>query len=248
VESVTLGAIQLDIRTVRRDAISVPSHGILAAVPHDVAALSSGTAIHELVSSFRDFRRQGAGPVVVIDLQDGSKWRLPNLYFLMRLVETEPVISELVFTEARGGTDGYVVGTCRPDDLRRRVELAVPHYAEAAVELSSSVALDLDKLDQAQEMGNSYMAFLNRLGPRVDASDDPEHGWVTAERIRTILGGLLSITAVELVRETLDSERVRAVIGCPHRFVPTTSGGRLSGLVDREAVALVVARAALAHN
>src|SRR5215212_10145703 len=114
-------------------------------------ALSSCTAIQELVFAFRDFRRQGGGPVVVIDLQAGGKWLLPNLYFLMRLLETEPVISELVFTEAQGGTDGYVVGTWGPMTSRRRVEHAVPNYAEAAAELSSSTARDLDKLDQAQE-------------------------------------------------------------------------------------------------
>jgi hypothetical protein len=64
----------------------------------------------------------------------------------------------------------------------------VPSYARAADKLSSSVARDLDKRDQAQEMGTSYMAFLNALGPSVDASDDPLRGPVTAERIRTIHG------------------------------------------------------------
>ena len=59
---------------------------------------------------------------------------------------------------------------------RRRVEHAVPNYAEAAAELSSSTARDLDKLDQAQEMDTRYMAFRNVLGPSADASDDPVHG------------------------------------------------------------------------
>ena len=114
VQSVKLGGLQVDLRVVGREAISVPSHGILASVPNDVAALSSGTAIQELVYAFREFRRKGAGPVVVIDLQDGRKWRLPNLYFLTRLLETEPVVSELVFTEMHGGSDGYVVGAVAP--------------------------------------------------------------------------------------------------------------------------------------
>jgi hypothetical protein len=48
---------------------------------------------------------------------------------------------------------------------RRRVEHAVPNCAEAAAELTSSTARDLDKLDQAQEMGTRYMAFRNALGP-----------------------------------------------------------------------------------
>jgi hypothetical protein len=41
VQSLKLGGLQLDLRVVRREAISVPSQGILASVPNDVAALSS---------------------------------------------------------------------------------------------------------------------------------------------------------------------------------------------------------------
>ena len=248
VESVKLGALQLDLRSVRRDAISVPSDGILASVANDVAALSSGTAIQELVAAFRDFRRKGGGPVVVIDLQDGHKWRLPNLYFVTRLLETEPVISELVFTEARGGTDGYLVGSCRPDELRRHVELAAPAYAAASVTLDTPAARNLNVPEQANQMGASYMAFLAALGPSSGTDDDPVRGWVTPERIRTILVGLLSTAAVELVGETLDDQDVRVVVASPHRYVPATSGERLMGLVDRETVSLAVARAALASD
>ena len=248
VQSVKLGGLQVDLRAVGREAISVPSHGILASVPNDVAALSSGTAIQELVSAFRDFRRKGAGPVVVIDLQDGRKWRLPNLYFLTRLLETEPVVSELVFTEMHGGSDGYVVGSCRPDDLRRQVELMVPGYRGASDKLSTLVERDLGVVAQAQDMGNEYMEFLNALGPSSGADDDPVRGSVTSGRTQTILGGLLSNVVVEVVAGTLDNKDVRAVIDSPHRFVPATVGGRLSGLVDREAVSLLVARAALAQT
>lgn len=165
VESLKLGALQLDLRGVRSEAISVPSRGILASVPNDVAALSSGTAIQELASAFRDFRRRGAGPVVVIDLQDGRKWRLPNLYFLTRLLELEPTISQLLFTEARGGVDGYVVGTCHPDEFRRQVEVDVPSYEDASSALDTTVERDLDDVVQAQELGTSYTAFLGALPP-----------------------------------------------------------------------------------
>jgi hypothetical protein len=52
--------------------------------------------------------------------------------------------------------------------------------------------------------------------------------------------------AIEAVDGTLSTEHVRTVIGSRDRFVPTTVNGRLSGLIDREAVALAVARAAVA--
>ena len=245
-ESLKLGTLQIDLRAVQREAISVPSQGTLASVPNYVAALSSGTAIQDLhTPAFREFRRRGAGPVVVIDLQEGNKWRLPNLYFLTQLLATEPVISELVFTEARGGVDGYVVGSSHPDDLRRQIEVSVPGYGAASVQLRAPSERHLEDIGQAQDMANSYVAFLGTL-PAVGANDDFAHGWVTPARIRTILGGLLNPVTIDLAAATLDEQDVRAVVLSPHRFLPATSDSRLSGLVDREAVALVVARAAVA--
>jgi predicted RecB family endonuclease len=76
VERFQLGAVQVSFREARREPIALPSAGILASVPNDVAALSSGTAISDLVASLRGLRRLGGSPVVVIDLRDGGKWRL----------------------------------------------------------------------------------------------------------------------------------------------------------------------------
>jgi hypothetical protein len=98
------------------------------------------------------------------------------------------------------------------------------------------------------------MTFRQALAPTPPApvavtdDDDPALGWVTSERIRTILAGFLSTAAVEAAARTLSTDEVRAVVDSPHRFVPATTGDRLSGLVDREAVALAVARAALAES
>lgn len=131
VRSVKLGALQLDLRAVQRDAITVPSSGALANLPDDTGALSNGTAIMELIRSLRELRRGGASPAAIIDLRVGHKWRLPNLYFLARVLELEPVVNQLVFTEARGDDDGYVIGTCQASEFRRRVEQTVHGYATA---------------------------------------------------------------------------------------------------------------------
>jgi hypothetical protein len=254
VQSLKLGALQLDLRAIERKPISVPSSGVFASVANDVSALSSGTDIQALLAALGEFRRKGAGPVVVIDLQDGRKWRLPNLYFLTRLLEKEErLVSELVFTEARGGYDGYLVGTSNPGDLWRQVELTTPVYAAAATNLETQAAANLDDIAQAQAVGESYTTFRKALSPTPPQptpvpDNDPALGWVTSERIRTILAGFLSTAAVEAAARTLSNEEVRAVVDSPHRFVPATTGDRLSGLVDREAVALAVARAALAED
>jgi len=167
VQSLKLGGLQLDLREISRP-VMIPSTGILANVPNDVGALSTSTGITELLAALREFRNKGAGPVVVIDLRDGHKWRLPNLYFLVRLLEIEPVVSELVFTEIRGGTDGHVVGTCSPGDFRRQVEAVVPGYAAAASTIQTPVQPDLHDMNQAQQLGASF-SVLERPSVRARA-------------------------------------------------------------------------------
>jgi hypothetical protein len=181
----------------------------------------------------------------VIDLQAGTKWRLPNLYFLAHLLEIEPVILQLVFTEMRGVVDGYVVGTCTPGDFRAQVERAVPSYAVAVVANPVPQGQDLDDPAQAQALGTTYMQLRQSLASP-GAPEDPAVGWVTTQRVREIVGSVLGMTTIEARGGTLDEADVRATIESPYRYVPATTEGRLSGLVDREAVALTVARAAVA--
>ncbi len=246
VQGVKLGAVQVDFRDVRREAITVPSSGALAAVPNDVAALSSGTAISEVVSSLRRLRREGGSPVAVIDLRDGQKWRLPNLYFVARLLELEPLVSELVFTEMRDDVDGYLLGTCRPDEFRRQVERTLPAYADASGSLTFSAERDVSDPAQAQELGTMFQSLLNSLPTSPAPVEDPLRGYVSSEMVTKIVSGLLSGVAIESTTTTLADEQLRTVLESPHRFIPLKAGGRLNGLIDRDAVALSVARSGVA--
>jgi hypothetical protein len=242
VQSFKLGVVQLELRAVRSEPIAVPTSGNLASIPNDSTGLSAGTTINELMSSLRELRRKGGSPVGVIDLQDGRKWRLPNLYALARLLDMDPVVSELVFTEIQSGTDGYLVGTCSPDELRRQIEHAVPKYSAAATALPAG--LDLANNAQAQQFGTAFPIFLQALMPWSGLDDDPINGYVTSRRIIQ-LPGLLSGAAVEAPGPMLSEQNLRTVLEAPHRFVPTTTGGRLADLIDRDAVTLTAARTAL---
>jgi hypothetical protein len=244
VQSFKLGVVQLELRSVRSEPIAVPTSGVLSSIPNDNAGLSVGTTISQLVSSLRQLRREGGSPVGIIDLQDGHKWRLPNLYALARLLEMDPVVSELVFTEIRSGTDGYLVGTCRPDELRRQIEHAVPNYSAAGPTLRLPAPLDLADATQAQQFGDAFQHFLMALGPPSGLDDDPIHGFVTSKRMAQ-LPALLSAAAIEAPGRTLSEQELGTILKAPHRFVPTTTGGRLADLIDRDAVALTVARTAL---
>jgi hypothetical protein len=247
VQSFKFGGVQLDLRAARGAPIAIPTTtGILTGLPNDVSVLSSGTAISTVISALRELRRQGGGPVGIIDLQDGRKWRLPNLYFLARLLEIEPVVSELVFTKMRSGTDGFLVGTARPEEFRRRVEQVVPAYAAASASLTLPGVRNLADATAAQPLGDEFVSLLSHLPPG-SGDDDPVRGYVTSKSLTDLMGSL-SKTAVEGLGETLAEPDLRAIIQAPHRFVPTTMEGRLTGLVDRDAVAIAVARAALAQQ
>jgi len=248
VQSLKLGIIELDLRTLTREPITVPSSGVLAAVPNDLAALSTSTFISELVKSLHQLRREGGGPVGIIDLKDGHKWRLTNLYFLARLLEIDPVVGQLVLTEIRGGMDGYLVGSCTPNELRQHVELGVPGYLEASQSLHLPAGLDLSDLTQADVAAQAFASLVQALAKPPGLDDDLVTGYVTSDRIRTILGGSLGVEAVEVIQATLTPDEIRAIVGSNHRFVPTTTNARVTGFVDRDAVALTVARNAIARG
>jgi hypothetical protein len=248
VQSFKLGVVQLELRAVRKEPIVVPTSGSLGSIPNDTLGLSAGTTITELLSALRKLRQEGGSPVGIIDLQDGRKWRLPNLYALARLLEMDPVVSELAFTEIRFGTDGYLVGTCLPGELRHQIAQAVPNYSAAAPKLSFSSPLDVANFNDAQQFADAFQSFLVALGADSGSDDDLIRGYVTASRIVQLAGGLLSGAAIEAPGQTLSEQELGAVLQAPHRFVPTTTGGRLADLIDRDAVALTVARTVLTRT
>jgi hypothetical protein len=248
VETVSLGGLRLELRRFRREPISVPSSGTLAALPNDFAALSSSTAIMELLSALRELRRKGAGPIAVIDLRDGRKWRLPNLYFVARLLALDPIVSQLVLTEMRGGTDGYFLATCRPDELRDQIEQTVPAFATAARSLMLPADLDLANMAHLQTVATAFTTLTSQLPAWDPRDDDPVHGYVTSAWVRRLAPGAIGTVAIDATTPTLDPEDVATVLDSSYRYVPATTAGLLAGLVDRDAVALEVARAVRARD
>jgi hypothetical protein len=244
VQSFKVGAIQLDLRSAQRIPMSIATAGMQPSLPNDASALSSGTSISSLVKTLRDLDRLGGSPIGIIDLQDGHKWRLPNVYFLARLLELEPVVRELVFTEMRAGMDGYLVGSAAPGDVRQRIEQAVPMYASAAAMLPPRDVPTLADANLAQPVGEDFQKFLGFLGPN---PGDEVFGYVTSRRLAEVAGPL-SDAAVEGLSTSLSEEQLRTAVQSLHRFVPVTTAGRVTGIIDRDAVALAVARSALTQS
>jgi hypothetical protein len=153
----------------------------------------------------------------------------------------------LFFTEMRRGIDGYFVRMSRPSEVCRQIEQAVGAYgiARRAVQLPGSG--DLSNMATAQQLADAFIRFQKALSAHSNGLDDPALGFISAERLNEFVVSPPG-PVVESPGETLSGEALRIVLTAAARYVPTTTGGRLGGLVDRDAVALVVARAALAHN
>lgn len=240
----SVGTVEVEFRAVANRAIAVPTSGTLASLPNDLGVLSTSTGIMSLVKALRTFDLAGGAPVGIIDLQSGSKWRLPNLYFLSIVLDVDPIVTEFVFTTARGATDGYVVRACSTAEFRRQVEQALPAYGTASAAVRLPASRDLTDAAVAQELGNAFLAFQNSLPGNAADVGDPLVGYLGADRLNDLL---LSPPGpvIESPGATLGEDALRAVLSAPERFVPTTTNGRLSGLIDRDSVALTVARAAV---
>jgi hypothetical protein len=242
----SVGAVKLELRAVIDAPITVPTSGALASLPNDLGVLSSSTGIGSVIDSLRTLRLAGGAPIAIIDLQNGDKWRLPNLYFLSIMLELDPIVTQFVLTEVRNGIDGYVVRTCRPGELRRQIELSLPAYGMAAGAVQLPTGRDLTDPIIAQELGLAFLNLQNSLGMNSGATNYPLFGFVDADRINELV---ISPTTplIESPGNTLSEEVLRTMLAASERFVPTTMTGRLTGLIDRDAVALVVARAAIAR-
>jgi hypothetical protein len=237
VSSFKVGAVQIDLRDVRRNPITLHAAGMVASVPNDMAPFQS-TGLDILTRDLERLRERGGAPVVVIDLRDGTKWRRSNLYLFARLLAAEPV-TQLVLTQMRGARDGYLVGGCRPSDVVQQWELALPAYAAAAA--STPPRDPPPGIPLATETQREVAS----LSPQVQAVDTE---FISAADAAELLGPLLSGTAIEGMGETLSEEDLRTIVAARLRFVPVTTDGRVIDIVDRDIVGLAVARAALTRS
>jgi hypothetical protein len=249
--SFSLAGVKIELSDSQKSPLSLPTAGLLAGLPNDLAVLSSSTNISSLVSAVRTSRQEGRGPIAIIDLREGTKWLLRNLYFLVLLLEIDEQVVELVFTETRAGTDGYLVGTSTPAAFRLRIEQGVPAYADAASIASLARLRDRADAVGSQETAQAFLQFSQSLNVAPAPSvleRDALTGYLSSEMLLRLAGAVVSTSAVEEGRGTLSEQDLRTVLDYRDPYVPTVRNQQLSGLIDRAAVALSVSRAAVAST
>ena len=193
---------------------------------HNLAATAAPFTTTDAMTVISGVRRVRAtrAQAVAVDLAEGAKWRLPNLYFLAWLLANDPLTNWVVFIEARGGTNGYFVGTCSAADLRLRIEATYPAYATAWERLEYYDPTVDQNVEPLANQFNKIRAAIAPVGP----GDVPTLKWVTTEEVRSILGPHLGTFSIAWAEE-LDRDGLETVVRSPRptlrRPPPTAASG-----------------------
>jgi hypothetical protein len=249
VQTVKLGALEVQLR---QSEPVVSSLGAVATSltdpaikPVHVAGQDDFYTTHglDILNGMKALRERGA-EVVTVDLDAGTKWRYPNLYFLTRLLEADPVVRHMVFTESRGGEAGYFVAMCAPQELHERFETAYPPYAEAGTRLSIPADMSAPGLDEVLKA--QFDAFRDVLTQSEGRFAELQN-WVTSDALVKLLGTAANRVTIE-AKDALSDDDFRTVLLSPYRYAAVTSGGQFRSIIDQVPLAVAYARAAMTQG
>jgi len=244
------GGIEISLATAERPVAGLGSIETTLTSDHLVHALMAtrtpftSTDAMTVIQGVQMVRQSGA-EAVLVDLGEGQKWRLPNLYFLAWILANDPVTRWLVITETRGDISGRFVGMCAAAELRARIEATHPSYAAVGPRLEFR---DPTQLQNQQQLADEFNKIRSGVAPPVVAEAMPTLKWVTAADIRDLLGPHL-VTITVSWTERLDRAGFEAIVRSNSRYVAATSAdGRFRGLVEQREVVLEFTRRVLAAN
>jgi hypothetical protein len=195
----------------------------------------------------------GNDQCVEVDLGEGDKWLLPNLYFLAWVLEQWTCVSLLVFKKTEGNRRPIYVACTSPKELRERIAAARPIFqppteeAEKNASLTSAGNVFFGELAknietagaEPEEAGEPKSAEAGEAQP--EELKPPE--WVTQDLLEKVAYEVLTFESVEIKYEDeLSSEELRAILGFPRPFVPTTKKQHFKKTADQCRVALELAR------
>jgi hypothetical protein len=244
IQNVRIGSV-LELR-LRESEPRVASLGevssILSVRPLETTGAGQFTSTDALtiIDSMNELHDKRA-ELVIVELEQGAKWRYPNLYFLARLLEADPGVRQMIFTEARAGESGFFVCMCSPSEFRKRLEATVPAYAEAGRHLSIPADMSTPGLhDELKQQFDEFRQVLSAARTQFPAAQ----GWVRSTDLVKLLGTACNRVSIE-AREPLTDDDYRTILLSPFRYVATTADGRFSSVIDQVPLATAFARAML---
>jgi hypothetical protein len=244
VQNVRIGSVlELQLRAAEPRVASLGQvSSILSVRPLETTGAGQFTSTDalEIIDSMNELHSKRA-ELVIVELEGGAKWRYPNLYFLARLLEADPGVRQMIFTEARGGEGGFFVGMCSPSELRKRFEAAVPAYAESGRHLS--IPADMTAEGLHEELKRQFDAFRQALAAARARFPEAE-GWVRSAELVKLLGTVCNRVSIE-GKDPLTDDDYRTILLSPFRYVATVADGRFSSVIDQVPLATAFARTVL---
>lgn len=218
----------VDLDDVAKDLEVAPAAGLAAMTSLSASILAKAQEVYE----------KGTG-VVPVDLGQGDKWLLPNLYFLALVFERWTRVEVLVFTKTTVGSDTVFVACTTPRGLREQLDKARPEFVEPG------------KAATAGALGSAGAAFFTQLdqlegGTRPAGSPVPAPVWVDEKLLLALGSDVLIRESVEVEDETkVSRDELLRILAFPHRFVPITRKERLVTIVDPTKLSRKLASSAL---
>jgi hypothetical protein len=202
--------------------------------------------------------------LVILDLGTPSKriWKFPNLYFLALLLELRSGVRQLLFLQQRDGGYNEFVTMCTPEHLRQDLEKLFPIFGAAAAKWKEAQA---QHQTQVQASGTSVQipvpqniafddAFNNASQEASMQLSDPANtsgdrgtqlagldGWVEPRGLYRVLDFHVNLCRIQW-KERLTREDYEAILCCNDSYVAVVRDSSYISVLDRDRVALALAR------
>jgi hypothetical protein len=179
---------------------------------------------------------QGAGHQV-IPVDFATHWVVPNLYFLALMAAQKTRIQQIVFVDSRLMPDRFVCMSS-PDELLTALEWQRPELKEAAL------GARFDQHPQSVEFqaGGEFFQQLGQIYNRTPGTSNTERILpFTPESSLWTLGTAAHRDSIQWV-EPLGEKECRVILAGEYPFVAALQGNQLLFLVNRDRVAIAVAR------
>lgn len=247
VQSVKLpGGFEVSLLAAARPVAGLGSVEAVLTADHLARPLASAsnpfstTDAKAVIAGVQSVRAAGA-PAVVLDLGNGMKWRLPNLYFTAWLLQNDPAARWFVFTHSGDRRAGTFVGVAAASAVVSGIDAAFPAYAGVGPILEFR---DPSLASNETHLAEQFNAIVHAVAPPIE-TEDPATTWVAVVTLHGLLGPHLSPTAVDWAG-ALDREEMLKLVDADAPLVGATTADReFRGVIDQRAVAVEFAKRVL---
>ncbi len=149
-------------------------------------------------------------------------------------------VRQIAFVETRHEEEVFV-GMCFPDDLREALAQKFPVLQEAA-EKSNYQQLALD-----YPLGHTYFQVPKKPSPPDPARGPRQEIWLTSSSLFALAGTYIHRQKIES-KESLTEDDYRKILRSDYPYTAVVKDEKLESLINRDTVALLVARNQVAKS